>query len=210
MNLLAIDLGTQSIRAAILNEKGKILGFSQLQHSVESPKEGWAHQFPNMWWNNACQVIQTVIQKTSIPVQSLEGVCVCGQMYGPVGVKENGDTITNQVQLWCDKRCQDQCETIRHRFNEEELIKLTANPITAGWSGFKIRWIKENNPQEYKESQFFLTPKDYINFKLTGVAATDYTEASGSYLWDSMNNQYSEIMAKVMELDLLKLPPALE
>ncbi len=207
-NILALDIGTQSSRAAIVTADGEILGIEQIKHEVDSPHPGWAQQQPNSWWEETCQAIGKVLQATGTAPESLAAVSTCGQMHGMVGLDEDGKVTTEWVQLWCDKRCQTQCEQIRQTHDEDKLAQVTANPIVPSWTGTKILWFKENQPEAYDRARWFLVPKDFINYRLTDVAATDPSEASGSYLWDWQQDDYSAEMARVVGVDLEKFAPA--
>jgi sugar (pentulose or hexulose) kinase len=129
-------------------------------------------------------------------------------MHGPVGIDDKGQITTEYVQLWCDKRCQEQCERLHNSHNEAELSQISANPINPAWTGLKALWIKENQPDVYERTKWFLVPKDFVNYKLTGIAATDPSEASGSFLWDADRDKYSEKLANTLGLDLNKFAPA--
>ncbi|TFG07278.1 MAG: hypothetical protein EU539_05325 [Promethearchaeota archaeon] len=207
MNILAIDLGTQSIRAAITNEKGEILTLSQLPQEVNCPHPGWAQQKPETWWKLVKKVIKKIINTSEIEINSIQGICTCGQMHGPVGIDDEGNITTEWTQIWMDKRCENICKMIKKNHDQAELAKITGNPITTGWPGVKVRWIKDNQPELYNRTKVFLVPKDFINFQLTGVAATDHSEASGTYLYDFNKNGYNEQMAKILDINLAKFAP---
>ncbi|RJP65027.1 MAG: hypothetical protein C4532_18390 [Candidatus Abyssobacteria bacterium SURF_17] len=203
-NVLVVDLGTQSIRAAIITQDGKILGMSQIQQDVNSPRPGWAQQRPDSWWEGVCLAIRNVLADACVPLESIAGVCCCGQMHGPVGVDEHGRVTTEWTQIWCDKRCQEQCDAVLMKRKEADLTAITANPIHSGWVGLKVLWIKENHPDVYGRTRWFLVPKDFISFRLTGVAATDPSEASGTFLLDAATDTYSERMAEILGVDAAK------
>lgn len=206
-NLLALDVGTQSSRAGIVTQDGSVLAIRQIKHGVDSPQPGWAQQRPESWWEEICEAIRRVFQETGIPPESIAAVASCGQMHGPVGIDEAGQITTEWVQLWCDKRCQPQCEAFRHAHDESRLARTTANLATPAWVALKVRWYKENQPEAYRRARWFLVPKDFINYRLTGVAATDPSEASGSFLWDCNVDAYSESLAAAVEVDLGRFAP---
>jgi len=206
-NILALDIGTQSARAAVLSQDGEILGIGQIPHEVDSPQPGWAQQRPAAWWDETCRAIQEVLRETDVAPDSIAAVASCGQMHGPVGIDEQGRVTTEWVQLWCDKRCGPQCEQVRQAHDESRLAAKAANPINPAWIGLKVRWYKENQPEAYDRARWFLVPKDFLNFKLTGVAATDPSEASGSFLWDCEKDAYSQDLADAVEVDLGRFAP---
>jgi xylulokinase len=207
-HIVALDIGTQSARAAIVTSGGEIRGIGQIQHEVNSPEPGWAQQKPDQWWDETCQAIRQVLGETNIDPKSIAAVSTCGQMHGPVGLDEEGRVTTEWVQLWCDKRCKDQCEQVRARHDETQLASSSANLINPAWIALKVRWYKEHTPQAYERARWFLVPKDFINFRLTGVAATDPSEASGSFLWDWQSDGYSQTLADAVEVDLGRFAPA--
>ena len=206
-NILALDVGTQSTRAALVNPHGEILGIAQIKHEVDSPQPGWAQQRPDSWWEETCGAIRDLLGRTNVAAESIAAVSACGQMHGMVGVDERGQVTTEWVQLWCDKRCQPQCDQIRRSHEESELAAVTANPIAPSWTGPKVLWYKQNQPAAYDHARWFLVPKDFINFRLTGTAATDPSEASGSFLWDWREDGYSQQMAELIGVDLGRFAP---
>lgn len=209
MDILAIDLGTQSIRAALVDKNGVIRGIARRVQTMDTPCAGWAEQSPETWWKLCREAVREVVEGTGSSPEKIAAVSTCGQMHGPVGVDRDGSITTPMVQLWCDKRCEDQCALIRARFDEMELSSITGNPVTSGWVGLKVRWIREHRQDVYRRTQWFLVPKDFINYRLTGAAATDPSEASGTYLWDAEKDGYSEDMARRLEVDLGKFAPVI-
>ena len=138
-HLIALDIGTQSIRAAVVTPDGTILGIGQVTHEVDSPQPGWAQQNPDQWWNNLCKATTQVLEETAIAPDSIAAIAACGQMHGPVGIDKDGNTTTPAVQLWCDKRCAPQCETLRQNHDEPALAKIAGSSVNPAWTGLKVR-----------------------------------------------------------------------
>ncbi len=128
-NLLALDIGTQSTRAALISVAGEIVGIAQVQHEVDSPHPGWAQQRPDDWWSETCRAIQQVLNETNSAARSIAAIGTCGQMHGPAGVDQEGETTTPWVQLWCDKRCQQQADAIRTTNLDAELAAMAGNSV---------------------------------------------------------------------------------
>ena len=171
------------------------------------PHFGWAQQRPAAWWKEVCQTTRSLFEKSKIEPSQIAAVASCGQMHGVVGIDVQGEIITPEVQLWCDKRCMEQCRRIREDLGEETLLQLTGNPIVPSWIAPKLLWYKENRQSWYQQSKWFLVPKDFINYCLSGIVATDPSEASGSFLWDAQRNTYSDDLAQQLGLDVHKLAP---
>jgi len=206
-HIIALDIGTQSVRAAVVQADGTILAIEQVKHEVDSPETNWAQQNPDAWWSNLCQAIRQVLKTTEIAPQSIAAIGTCGQMHGPVGLDEAGQVTTSWVQLWCDKRCADQCESLRRDHDEPALAQIAGSSVNPAWTGLKVRWIQDHTPEVYDKSRWFLVPKDFINFRLTQVAAADPSEASGSFLWDCHEDAYSPKLAQAVGVDLDRFAP---
>jgi xylulokinase len=206
-NILTIDVGTQSTRAAVVTAAGEILGIAQIPHETDSPRPGWAQQRPAQWWDEVCEAVRQVLRETSIAANTVAAVAACGQMHGPVGIDAGGDITTEWVQLWCDKRCAPQVEAIRAEHDEAELMQKAANPLNPAWPGIKIRWEKEHHGEAYGRTKTYLVPKDFINYRLTGVAAADHSEASCTYVYDCASGAYSQELAAAVGVDVAKFAP---
>ena len=205
--ILALDIGTQSSRAAVVDVQGNILHIAQIRHEVDSPHPGWAQQNPDQWWQETCQAIREALAGADVSASALAAVASCGQMHGPVGIDQDGRVTTPMVQLWCDKRCQPQCTALREGYDEAAFSQISANSVNPAWIGPKVRWYKDNVPEQYEAAMYFLTPKDFINYRLTHVAATDPSEASGGYLWDWRTDTYSPAIAEALGVSLSKFAP---
>ena len=96
------------------------------------------------------------------------------------------------MPLWNDKRTRDLVVRFLQEHDPDALFSITANPPTVAWPAFKLAWIKQNAPKAYDAARTFLTPKDYINFKLTGERKIDFCEASCSYMFDVRSRVWSK------------------
>ena len=205
--LLAIDIGTGSARAALVSQSGKIVAFAAKEHDQIVPHFGWSQQSPRTWWEGVVFSIQRVIEKIPDAADRIAGIAACGQMHGTVLVDDAGELVLEEVPLWNDKRTRQLVVRFLEEHDTDALLAITANPPTVAWPAFKLAWIKKNAPKAYDAARTFLTPKDYINFKLTGERRIDYCEASCSYMFDSQSWTWSEKILGLLDLDLDKLPP---
>ncbi len=204
--LLAVDIGTQSTRAALLTADGRALAIAGRPYDFATPHPGWAEQDPELWWRCAVECIHEVMAGTGAAPDEVRGVGAGGQMHGTVPVGRDGALLSNAVQLWCDKRCMPQVEQFTRLPGAADAHRTTGSPPVANWVGFKMQWLRDNAPDLYAQTWKFLTPKDFFNFRMTGRAATDYSEASGTFLMDAATRTWSDTMLAQMGLARDTLP----
>lgn len=205
--LMGIDIGTQSTRAALLDLDGRVIASASTPQEMQTPRPGWAQQDPQVWWDSTISNIQRSIQQSGINPEQILGIGVSGQMHGCVSIDSNGELLSHGVQLWCDKRSADLVEEFKKRPEVHDAYRIAGSPPVANWFGFKIKWVQAYEPQVYEKAWKFFLPKDYINFKLTGAVATDYTEASGSFLMDARTDDWSQVLVDLVGIDRQLLPP---
>ena len=204
--LLAIDIGTGSVRAAVVSQNGTILAYAAREHDQIVPQFGWSQQNPRTWWEGAVFSIRSVLEKVEGGAERVAGIAACGQMHGSVLIDDDGELVLEEVPLWNDKRTRAIVDRFRRKNDLSALLPITANPPTVAWPAFKLVWIKENEPKAYDAAHTLLMPKDFINYKLTGNRATDFCEASCSYLFDRGSGTWSSKMLDLLELDIRKMP----
>jgi len=204
--LLGIDIGTQSARAALLNFGGQIVASASTPLGLHNPQPGYAEQDPQEWWDATVSNIRQALARADISSRQVVGIGVCGQMHGTVPIDAHGRLLSHGVQLWCDKRSADLVEQFKARPETADAYRFAGNPPVANWVGFKIKWIQTYQPEMYQQTWKFILPKDFINYRLTGAIATDYSEASGSFLMDASTKAWSPELADLVGVDLSKLP----
>jgi xylulokinase len=208
---LAIDVGTGSVRSALVDAHGKILAFEAKEHAQIVPRPGWAEQRPSLWWEGAVETTRAVLRSLDRASDRIAAVAACGQMHATVLIDSEGELVLDAVPLWNDKRTRDLVARFEQDHPVDELLKITANPPASAWQAFKLAWIKENHPEAYRRAATLLMPKDYVNFKLTNQRAIDYPEASCSFLFSYQENRWSRKITELLDLNydllpLLKLP----
>jgi xylulokinase len=204
--LLAIDVGTGSVRAALVEAGGKILAFASKEHDQIVPQFGWSQQSPRTWWEGTTYSIRSVLQKVDQAHARIAGIAACGQMHASVLIDDDGELVLDEVPLWNDKRTREIVDSFNRDHDIISLLPVAANPPTVAWPAFKLAWIKQYQPKAYARASTLFMPKDYINFRLTGERTIDFCEASCSYLMDVRTRTWSQEILDLLGLDIAKLP----
>lgn len=205
--ILAIDVGTGSVRAALVAHDGAILHIAAREHEQIVPAFGWSEQRPADWWAGVVHVVRAVLAAVPDVASRVAAVCACGQMHGTVLVDADGVPTRETVPLWNDKRTAPQVAAFERAYPAEAYLRDAGNPATPAWPGFKLQWLRDHDPAAYAATATVLMPKDYVNFRLTGERATDITEGSASFLMDPGSGRWSAAMLERLGLDARILPP---
>jgi xylulokinase len=206
-HLLAVDIGTQSARAALVDFEGRIVASSSYLYDLDSPAPGWAQQDARIWWSATAYNIRTILTETGIDPERVAAVAAGGQMHCTIPLNGEGEVLTPYVQIWCDKRNADLVAENEQRPGIASAVDLVGNTPSPAWLGWKIKWVQQYQPEVYATTWKFLTAGAYITYKLTGAPTIDYAEASGSFLMNAQTEEWSSRMFELVGIDQDKLPP---
>ncbi len=198
--VLGIDLGTSAVKVSAVDRRGNIVAQQSFDYPVTQPQVGWSEQNPEDWVNGTTVAIVNLILKDHIAPTEIEGISYSGQMHGLVLVDKHDKVIRNSI-IWCDQRTEKQCEYMTEVLGKEKLIEITGNPALTGFTLSKLLWVRDNEPENYKNINKVLLPKDYIRFKLTGIFATEVSDASGMQMLDINTRNWSNELLEALEID---------
>ncbi len=204
---IGIDLGTSAVKIILINADGEILKTVSKDYPLSFPKPNWSEQNPDDWWNAVCKGLEEII--SDFDKSEIKGIGVGGQMHGLVMLDENGFVLRPAI-LWNDTRTGKETDYLNTVIGKEKLQVLTGNIAFAGFTAPKILWVKENEPEIFERCKKICLPKDYINYRLTGVFATDVSDASGTLYFDVENRKWSEEMLEILGIDEGYLPKVYE
>lgn len=206
-NYIGIDLGTSAVKLLLVDEKGQILNTVTKEYPLRFPHPGWSEQDPADWWK---AVQHGILQLTEHTDKSLIRAIGCGgQMHGLVALDQHGAVIRPAI-LWNDGRTAEETEWLNTQVGKEKLSSLTANIAFAGFTAPKLLWMKKHEPENFARISKIMLPKDYINFRLTGVHACDYSDASGMLLLDVEHRRWSAEMLELCSLREEQMPKLFE
>ena len=194
MLYIGIDLGTSACKFLLTDEKGNILNIVSREYPLEFPQPGWSQQDPSDWWKAVKLGIPELLE--GFDAGKVAGIGCGGQMHGLV-VLDGHDEVIRPAILWNDGRTQSQTEYLNNEIGKEVLSERTANIAFAGFTAPKLLWMRENEPDLFARIAKIMLPKDYINYKLTGIHCTDYSDAGGMLLLDVEHRCWSAPMLEI-------------
>jgi xylulokinase len=206
--VLAHDLGTTGNKASVFDPEGRLQGSARVPYETDYPRPGWAEQDPADWWRAVVASTRRLLRDTGLTASDIAVVSFSGQMMGCLPVDSSG-TPLRQAIIWADQRAEAQVTAIGERIGHEAVYETTGHRLSSNYTAAKMLWLREHEPDVFARADKVLQAKDYVALKLTGVCATDYSDASGTNLFDLRRRRWSqEIMAEV-DIGPGLLPPAL-
>ena len=210
MYVLGIDIGTSCAKCLLMAPDGHVAARASREYPLLTPRPGWAEQNPAWWVDAAFESIRCLIESSGISPSEIEGIGFSGQMHGLVPLDRNGNVIRKSI-LWCDQRTEPQCREIEETAGgRESLLSMTNNVMLAGYTGGKLLWLREEEPENFRRMTVFLCPKDYLRYRLTGEICMDVSEASGTGLFDTRNRRWCTPLTDALGLDASLFPPTKE
>jgi len=208
--VIGTDIGTSACKTLIVDRDHNIIASKTIEYPLYTPKPGWVEQDAFDWWKATTETISGVLKESGIDPKYVAGVGLSGQMHGMVPL-DNNAAILRRAILWNDQRTEKQCRDITGLAGgEDKLIGLTNNLMLPGYTGGKILWMRENEPELYKKLRYILNPKDYIRYRLTGEISTEVSDASGTGLFDVKNRRWSEELINILKVPLEYFPKCYE
>lgn len=206
---LGIDIGTSGTKTILFDMSGQALASEMIEYPLSQPRNGWAEQDPEHWWQAVVGTIRGVLAKSGVPAADIRGLGLSGQMHGLVMLDGSGAVIRPSI-IWADQRTGAEVDDLNRIVGHEKMIAITANPAITGFTASKILWVRKNEPENYERCRKILLPKDYIRYKLTGEFATEVSDASGMQLLDIGARDWSDELLGLLDIDKALLAPVYE
>ncbi len=208
MQLLGLDAGTSSIKAAVLDgETGQCLASAmhpQEEMRVMAPQPGWAEQHPADWWQHTQAAIRQVLRAPGVESTAIGAIGIAYQMHGLVLVDAAHEVIRPAI-IWSDSRAVPYGEAAFDALGHERCLTHLLNS-PGNFTAAKLAWVLENEPAHAARIHKFMLPGDYLALQLTGELGTSYSGLSEGILWDFQANAPADFLLDHFGLDPAWLP----
>lgn len=213
--VLALDQGTTSSRAALVNEEGKIVCILNREFTQIYPKEGWVEHDPTEIWSSQYGIMMEAIAGSGVSVADIAAIGITNQRETTVvWEKSTGKPVYNAV-VWQCRRTADRIDEIVKSGAGDSIREKTGLLADAYFSASKIEWIlNEVDPDRVRAKNgelLFGTVDSYLIWKLTGgkVHATDRTNAARTMLFNINSMQWDDDLLRLFNIPKAMLPKVL-
>lgn len=191
---LGFDFGTQGAKGVLIDGAGRILMSYHIGYGVIHGSSGQKEQDPKTYYDALLGLCRILGKHEAY--SRVEAISVSGQMHGIIPVKNDGEPAGNAI-IWMDNRSAGQCERYKSIFEKNKCV----NSVLPVYTAPKILWFREERKEAYKKTCKFIFVKDYVKYLLCKKWSTDYSDASGSLLFDFENNRWNEQLLDQLSLN---------
>jgi xylulokinase len=201
--IVGIDIGTQSLKAVIVDQRMKVLGEAAYRYAPGFPQPGWAEQDPTLWEKGLRVAVALALDNAGVASDEIRALGVAGQLDGCLPVDRDGLAMHNCL-IWMDRRAERELTAVKG-IDAKSLRRITGVTMDAGHMAAKVRWFLKNL-SETRQAVCFHQPVSYMVSRLTGAHVFDHALASTSMLYSLKHGDYDTRLLKVFGLDRRQLP----
>lgn len=210
--LLALDQGTTSSRALIINESGKVVAVAQKEFTQIFPQPGWVEHDPNEIWSSQIGVAAEALGQAGISAKDVAAIGITNQRETTVvWDRKTSEPIHNAI-VWQDRRTAAICDKMKADGLESMITQKSGLVIDAYFSGTKVQWLLDNVPGAREKANrgelAFGTIDSWLIWKLTGgkVHVTDESNASRTMLLNIYTRSWDDELLKALNVPRSVLP----
>ena len=169
---LTADLGAGGLRVAAIDARGRVLAQDAVALNIAEPRPGWAEADPEAWWRAFVTALARTLRRLNrgaVPV----ALCLTGMTRTQVFLDTHGKSV-RPAMLWRDRRAAAEGDALARHFP----IDNPATQVGAFHPLARLAWLAAAEPRAFARVAQVLEPKDYLNFRLTGVSGADGVTAA--------------------------------
>lgn len=204
-SVLALDLGSTQLKLMVMDENARVVYLGTQGYPTQAPRAAYLEQRPQDWELALARGMEELSQQYA--VDEIVAISFSGHMSGVVGLDVQGEPTSPCIML-SDSRSEEECLLLEKQIGSA-VRERTGNPIINAFSLPKLLWLKRMQPDVWKRTCHWVSPKDYLRFLLTAEIATEYTDAYNSLCIDYQTRDWCDDIIKEAGLEKEKFPPVL-
>jgi xylulokinase len=208
MLLLGIDIGTSSIKVAVVDAASQkticTVQYPETETPIIALQKGWAEQSPNDWWKHTKLAIQKANATKLYNPKDISAIGIAYQMHGLVCVDKEQNLLYNSI-IWCDSRAVSIGNDAFNQLGSDYCLSHLLNS-PGNFTASKLAWLKANEPAVYAKIDKIMLPGDYIAMQFSGKTTTSISSLSEGMFWDFKTNSLSEALFKYYGFEKSLIP----
>lgn len=208
--LVGTDIGTQGTKTVVVDSSGKVVGSGSSFYSVDQPHPSWAQQWPEVWVEATCESIGEALDDSGVDPGRISGISVSG-LYGGSGVPvDESLEPVHPCLIWMDRRATEEVSWVKENVDLDRLFEITGNYVDTYYGYTKMLWLKNNKPDVWEKVHKFVPPSNYVEYRLTGELAVDYSSAGNiGGVFDLKGLEWSKEACNMLGVPIETMPERL-
>ena len=202
--VLGIDVGSQSIKAVIVDEGGDVVSSGSAPLTMVHEHDGWADQDPHAYRTALRGAVRAATE--GVQADRVVAMGLGSQVDGVVACGTDGEPLRPAI-IWLDRRATDQCDQLVATVGSELLAERTGLVADASHSAPKMMWIRENEPEVWQRAAVLAPVGSYVLHHLSGSHAQDAANASSTMVYDVAKGDFDPELCEAAGLNPAMLPP---
>lgn len=209
--LMGIDNGGSEIKCAVFGMDGEEIAVAGRRLPISVPAPGFTERDALQVWEANAEAIREAIEKAGISGKQIKAVGLTGYGNGLCLVDGKGEPTCSCI-VSTDNRAADYCRRFAENGAERAIYPMTCQTIWSAQPAALLPWFKDNRPEVLEKSAWYLSIKDFIRFRLTGVFACEMTDASSGCLLNLHTREFDQKIFDALGIGELRrlMPPCLE
>jgi xylulokinase len=188
--IISHDLGTTGDKATLVDAAGQVVAACTASYATDFGPGGKAEQDAEAWWDALCRATRDLIAQQDLDPGRVDAVSFSGQMMGALLLDAKGAPARPAI-IWADTRSTAQTAILVERVGMERGYATTGHRLNPTYSLSKIMWVRDHQPEVFDRARVVVNAKDFAVFRLTGVLATDPSDASSTNAFDQVRGEWS-------------------
>lgn len=209
MGVLTADFGTTSLKVSIFDKGLTCLSRYHREYTLTTTPEGYIEFSPESYWALLCHCVRECLLRLPAP-EPIEGIVLTTQGETLIPVDEEGRPLRDAI-VWLDSRGEKESALVRASMDMGQFYRHTGIADCNGTCPLcKILWLRENQPEIYEKTRYFLLLEDYLLFRLTGQFVSEKALMSTTGYYDIYNDTLWSDFLDRWGLDSHRFPRVLE
>ena len=208
--ILSVDLGTTSIKLAIINKHGQIIASATREYVLKTVKASYVECSEDTYWDAFCSGLTELLEVIGKQKSSIKVLGISAQGETLFFLDEKGKSLRDAI-VWMDNRAEKESAELRLKFTDETCYKITGQvQFDPCWPAAKVLWVKKNQPDIFEKTKTFALIEDWFIHRLTGKMVSEGSLLCSTVYWNIITKKWWPEMLAYLGVSEDRLPKIVE
>lgn len=203
--LIGLDVGTTATKALLYDIEGNLISSATYNYGLITPHENWVEQNPEDFWDGVVATSKQVLKELKGD-DNVRALSISSQAGTTIPVDSEMRPLRNAIS-WMDHRADQQAEQVRKKIGAEKVYSITGWELYNGLPLQHIGWLRDNEPDTFKSTRYFLFVNDFVVHRLSGKLCMNPSDAGITQLYNLAEGCWDERMAEIVGISIEQLSP---